>query len=310
MKKSKGFANIAVIILVVIIAAALGYFALKSSKSVPGGYSNSKILSHITPRDMAKESGTFFRFSYPEGFEVAESGHVTPGGPGGQPNPHLLIQKSGNTNKNETITLDGLGYLGGSGIEVKERICANYANPSDRCERVKNSDYLLITKSKDPAILSAFDSIFSTLEVKSYGSYTDEKDPVDSNPSDGSRFISGIVIDKSTKQPLKDVEITVKARPIKIVNGMPSLGDTDQAFKEGLLIGVVKTDADGRYQIKVPLGKGEISWAGDVNRYNIFLIEVKKGGYEYENVAYGMIDVKDGQTLRLDFDLSLATPKG
>lgn len=248
--------------------------------------------TYITPREMAKESSVFFKFQYPNEFKVLEGEYKTPGG---ARFPSFTIQKYGNTDKNETISIPGGMSTG------PEITCANQAGPGDKCEKIKDSGYILVTKSRDLSVVAAFNQVLSTLEVKPYGNYTDEKDPVDSNPTDNYGFISGLIIDKESKKPIGGVEIIVKARPVKIVNGLPSFGSIDDAERQAVQVGTTKTNLEGRYSIRVPLGKDKTNWAGDINNFNGFMVYAKKIGYD--DVLYGLVGVKDGQTLRLDFDL-------
>lgn len=266
----KGFAKIAVIASAVILVG-VGVVAY---------------LTFITPRELAKESNTVFEFQYPKGFSVSEGGYKTPGG---FRFPSLSIEKDSGK---ETDVI----YIPGGMSTGPEITCETQASPDDKCIEIQG--YVIITKSKDKSVLKAFEIITSTFQAKSYGTYTDENDPVDSNSTDNYGIISGQVIDKETKQPIGDVKIIVKARPVDIA---PDGNFSLRSFDSGAVyIGEVVTDQHGRFNISIPLGIVN-NPLKELNRLNMFIISANRSGYS--EATNFMVKVIDGQTSRVDFEL-------
>lgn len=277
----KGFSNIKAIALA---AALVGV----------GGIGVVVYLTFTTPRELAKESNTVFEFQYPEGFSVSEEGYKTPGG---FRFPSLSVKKDGGK---ETDVI----YIPGGISTGPEITCETQASPDDKCVEIQG--YVIMTKSKDKSVLKAFEIITSTFQAKSYRTYTDESDPVDSNSTDNYGIISGQVIDKETKQPISDVKIVVKARPVDIA---PDGNFSLRSFDSGAVyIGEVVTDQRGRFNISVPLGIAN-NPLKELNRLNMFIISADRA--DYSEATNFMVKVTDGQTSRVDFELQVEQePRG
>ena len=273
----KGFSNIKAIALAVVFVG-VGVVAY---------------LTFTTPRELAKESNTVFEFQYPKGFSVSEDGYKTPGG---FRFPSLSIKKDGGKEADAI-------YIPGGMSTGPEITCETQASPDDKCVEIQG--YVIITKSKDKSVLKAFEIITSTFQAKSYGTYTDENDPVDSDSTDNYGIISGQVIDKE-KQPISDVKIVVKARPVDIA---PDGNFSLRSFDSGAVyIGEVITDQRGRFNISVPLGIAN-NPLKELNRLNMFIISANRTGYS-ETTNF-MVKVTDGQTSRVDFELQVEQePRG
>lgn len=300
----KGFINIVIVLVIVAIAGIVGYVALTNQRSQPPAAEQSQttepptasqnkpatveLATYITPRDLAKESNEVFKFQYPKGFTVSEGGYKTPGG---FRFPDISIHKSGGAD------LDVVRVLGGisTGPEIT---CKTQAGPGDKCIEVNG--HVVMTKSKDQSVLKAYEIITSTFEVSGYGTLTDTSDPVDNNPSDGRGWISGEILSGVGKQPISGTEITVRARPVDLTaDGKFSLRSFDSG---AVLIGKTTADQRGRFSIRVPLGTVN-NPLKELNRLNMFIISAKKSGYE--EATNLMVQVTDGKTTRVDFELSV-----
>ena len=266
----KGFSTIKTIALAVVL--------------VGGGVA--AYLTFTTPRELAKESNTVFEFQYPKGFSVSEAGYKTPGG---FRFPSLSIKKD--SGKEVDVI-----YIPGGMSTGPEITCKTQASTDDKCIEIQG--YVIMTKSKDKSVLKAFEIITSTFQAKSYETYRDENDPVDSNSADSYGIISGQIIDKETKQPVGDVKIVVKARPVDIA---PDGNFSLRSFDSGAVyIGEVVTDQRGRFNISVPLGIVN-NPLKELNRLNMFIVSANGSGYS--EVTNFMVKVTDGQTSRVDFEL-------
>ena len=300
----KGFINIAIIIGIVVITGAIGYFALNNRQVQPpttsqpqaveqsetsqGESNNLELVTYITPRDLAIESNEVFKFQYPKGFTVTEGGYKTPGG---FRFPAISIQK------NNSADIDAVRVPGGisTGPEIT---CKTQAAAGDKCVEVKG--HVVMTKSKDQSVFKAYEIITSTFEVSGYGTLTDTSDPVDNNPNDGWGWISGEILAGANKQVLGGAEITVRARPVDLApDGKFSLRSFDSG---AVLIGRTTTDQYGRFSIRVPLGIVN-NPLKELNRLNMFIVSAKKNGYE--EMTNMMVQITDGKTTRVDFELSV-----
>jgi hypothetical protein len=158
----KGFVNVILVIIIIVLAGALGYFTLvKKSPQVTQQTPTltPKLLSYQTPNDKAKESGLIFKFQYPSGFSVEEGGYKTPAG---YRWPSFEISKIGGTENDKILIPGGVS----TGLAPT---CQNQGPNLVKCIEVpKANNAVVLTKSNDPAVLYAFDVITNSLEVSEY----------------------------------------------------------------------------------------------------------------------------------------------
>jgi len=165
----KGFINIAVIIGIIVVVGAIGYFAFTNRQVQPpetnqqqtteqpatpqSEPANLELATYITPQDLAMESYRVFRFQYPTGFTVTEGGYRTPAG---TRFPDISIRKNGGADI-DVVRVPGAISTG------PEITCRTQASSGDKC--IEISGYVVMTKSKDPLVLKAYEIITSTFEV-------------------------------------------------------------------------------------------------------------------------------------------------